>query len=387
MPPRHAYWTILIGDSPTAFRAREREELLPTFERLRAKQPDAVLKWFERGRLWASPEEARGPAPSPAGPPERRGKEWRPGGAHRDPRDRFKKDKKPGARGHDDRGGPPPTDRPRADRPRDERPRDDRGPGAPRRPWQPKADPRAARPAAGERTDRPWRPKPDQAAWRQAVAAKTARRRAVRPAVAAQTPGSGRPTGPGGQSRRAIGATDRGGQSRPTRASSVRGSRSRRLAQRDTDRARRASGRGNPSRLAPINVPGLRSQKAATDRGGPSPLGIAATSHGGPSLPGHNRPAVAAQASGRPRRKTLAAKATEGRGEKPWRPKPDGAPGGKPWRPKPDGGVGHKPSGPKPQGGSRPPREKDDQGPPNDRSPREERGRKGGTRLVKKVRR
>ena len=125
MPPRHAYWTILIGDSPTAFRARERDELLPTFERLRAKQPDAVLKWFERGRLWASPEEARGPAPSPTGPPDRRGKEWRPGGAHRDPRDRFKKDKKPSARAHDDRGGPPPTDRPRADRPH-ERPRDDR---------------------------------------------------------------------------------------------------------------------------------------------------------------------------------------------------------------------------------------------------------------------
>ena len=77
MPPRHAYWTILIGDSPTAFRARERDELLPTFERLRAKQPDAVLKWFERGRLWASPEEARGPAPSPSGPQDRRGKEFR----------------------------------------------------------------------------------------------------------------------------------------------------------------------------------------------------------------------------------------------------------------------------------------------------------------------
>ena len=72
MPPRHAYWTILIGDSPTAFRAREREELLPTFERLRAKQPDAVMKWFERGRLWESPEEARGPrhrAIRPAGAP------------------------------------------------------------------------------------------------------------------------------------------------------------------------------------------------------------------------------------------------------------------------------------------------------------------------------
>ena len=68
MPPRHAYWTILIGDAPTAFRAREREELLPTFERLRAKQPDAVLKWFERGRLWESPQEARGPAIGAVGP-------------------------------------------------------------------------------------------------------------------------------------------------------------------------------------------------------------------------------------------------------------------------------------------------------------------------------
>ena len=81
MPPRHAYWTILIGDSPTAFRARERDELAPTFERLRAKQPDAVIKWFERGRLWASPEEARGGAP--AAPRERRGPEWRPGGAQK----------------------------------------------------------------------------------------------------------------------------------------------------------------------------------------------------------------------------------------------------------------------------------------------------------------
>ena len=164
MPPRHAYWTILIGDSPTAFRARDREELLPTFERLRAKQPDAVLKWFERGRLWASPEEARGPAPAFGGPPERRGKDWRPGGAHRDPRDRFKKDK-PGARGHGDRGGPGPTDRPR-----DERTGDDRGAGAPGRPWQPRPDPRAARPPAAGRADRPWRPKSERPggdkAWR-----------------------------------------------------------------------------------------------------------------------------------------------------------------------------------------------------------------------------
>jgi hypothetical protein len=87
MPPRHAYWTILIGDAPTAFRARDREELLPTFERLRAKQPDAVMRWFERGRLWNSPEEARIPS---VGSREKRGAAWRPGGAHRDPRERPK---------------------------------------------------------------------------------------------------------------------------------------------------------------------------------------------------------------------------------------------------------------------------------------------------------
>ena len=32
MPPRFAYWTILIDDNPTAFRARDAEELLPTLQ-------------------------------------------------------------------------------------------------------------------------------------------------------------------------------------------------------------------------------------------------------------------------------------------------------------------------------------------------------------------
>ena len=46
MPPRHAYWTILVDDLPTAFRAAEREDLLPTFERLRKKHRvrDAVVR-------------------------------------------------------------------------------------------------------------------------------------------------------------------------------------------------------------------------------------------------------------------------------------------------------------------------------------------------------
>jgi hypothetical protein len=131
MPPRHAFWTIIYGNAPTSFRAATPDELLPTLKQLQSKHPDAVLKWFARGRLWTSPEEARealfhkrasrpekrdrfggrrdtqredreradrAPA-SRSGEGGRRservgeghrGREWRPGGVHRDPRDRFK---------------------------------------------------------------------------------------------------------------------------------------------------------------------------------------------------------------------------------------------------------------------------------------------------------
>jgi hypothetical protein len=84
MPPRYAYWTILAGGLPTAFRAADRDELLPTFQRLREKHPDAEMKWFARGKLWDSPEAAR-PRNQHA-PREQRGRDWRPGGEHRDPR-------------------------------------------------------------------------------------------------------------------------------------------------------------------------------------------------------------------------------------------------------------------------------------------------------------
>jgi hypothetical protein len=154
MPPRHTYWTIIFGGQPTAFRSASREDLLPTFKQIQSKHPDAVMKWFARGKLWASEEEAhealrarRQPRPDfarrpfrPTGPPfgrppgpprpwgeagkphssdqggERpagegirhkdrwrdrpagqkpageggRGRDWRPGGEHKDPRDRFK---------------------------------------------------------------------------------------------------------------------------------------------------------------------------------------------------------------------------------------------------------------------------------------------------------
>ncbi|MBM3776986.1 MAG: hypothetical protein FJW23_01945 [Acidimicrobiia bacterium] len=59
MPPRYAYWTILAGGLPTSFRAATRDELLPTFKRLKQRHADAELKWFSGGRLWNSQEESR----------------------------------------------------------------------------------------------------------------------------------------------------------------------------------------------------------------------------------------------------------------------------------------------------------------------------------------
>jgi hypothetical protein len=90
MPPRFAYWTIILDGKPTAFRARTSEELLPTLRQLQVRQPDAVMRWFARGRLWASPEEERAAAQARRSQRERRQPDWRPGGEHRDPRDRFK---------------------------------------------------------------------------------------------------------------------------------------------------------------------------------------------------------------------------------------------------------------------------------------------------------
>src|SRR3954469_6747999 len=94
MPPRYVYWTILAGGLPTAFRAADREELLPTFQRLRERHPDAELKYFAQGQLWASPEAAREARESSQGPAPSRGRDWRPGGEHRDPRQKFKDEKK-----------------------------------------------------------------------------------------------------------------------------------------------------------------------------------------------------------------------------------------------------------------------------------------------------
>jgi len=96
MPPRYSYWTIIAGGLPTAFRAAERDDLMPTFKRIQEKHPDAEMKWFARGKIWESPEAARQDTEARRRPPEGRGRDWRPGGEHRDPRQKFKDAKKKG---------------------------------------------------------------------------------------------------------------------------------------------------------------------------------------------------------------------------------------------------------------------------------------------------
>ncbi|HXH25028.1 MAG TPA: hypothetical protein VNI78_07245 [Vicinamibacterales bacterium] len=98
MPPRHTYWTIIAGGLPTAFRAARREDLLPTFARIHERHPDAEMKWFAQGKLWDSPEQARDARSRARGKQaavaEVRGRDWRPGGEHRDPRQKYKDAKK-----------------------------------------------------------------------------------------------------------------------------------------------------------------------------------------------------------------------------------------------------------------------------------------------------
>lgn len=59
MPPRYAYWTILVDEQPTAFRAADANDLQPTFKRLKEKHPSARMVWFQNGKIWASRLEAQ----------------------------------------------------------------------------------------------------------------------------------------------------------------------------------------------------------------------------------------------------------------------------------------------------------------------------------------
>src|SRR5829696_4182235 len=223
MPPRFAYWTIIVDGKPTAFRAAMREELEPTFKQLQGKHPDAVMMWFAKGRLWASPEEARDAA-SPGGG-ERRKSDWRPGGEHRDPRARFEVPRDEKRRRfaaklrRDSADGfqrpPRPAEAPGADRPRRDgfKPHGDR----PGQPWQRDREQPPSRPdstSGGEARDRrkPWQPKTDQtrgAGFGVPAAPRNARAGAPRPPERAAPPG--RPGAPGeAGGRRPVAREDRG---------------------------------------------------------------------------------------------------------------------------------------------------------------------------------
>jgi hypothetical protein len=91
MAPRLGFWVILAGTSPTAFRAKRRDHLLTVLYQLQRTQPDVSLKWFDRGRLWESPAEAIAALKLQRTSRRTRGPGWRPGGAHKDPRERFHK--------------------------------------------------------------------------------------------------------------------------------------------------------------------------------------------------------------------------------------------------------------------------------------------------------
>jgi hypothetical protein len=130
MPPRYAYWTILVDNQPTAFRAGAQEDLMPTFKRLKEKHPSAVMMWFQNGKLWNSRLDAQ-EAMRARGEMGRRGDERQSGFRDRDRR-------------------PPaaPSRRP-------ERPRTD---GGDRREWAPKPTSRRA-PRAPQPEKLDWKPK------------------------------------------------------------------------------------------------------------------------------------------------------------------------------------------------------------------------------------
>jgi hypothetical protein len=170
-------WVIVDGSVPTSFRARDPEELIPTLKQLQRTQPSVTLKWFERGRLWDSPEAARAALLERRRAPNTRGKDWRPGGNHRDPRARYDipRDEKRARfkkrliaqKIRETRGGSPEDKpfRPKSDRPFP--PRQDSGERFEdrRRNSPPKRDPRGAGASSGanrqrarpdgNRTDRP----------------------------------------------------------------------------------------------------------------------------------------------------------------------------------------------------------------------------------------
>lgn len=180
------YWVIVAGGQPTAFRAREAEELIPTLRQLQRTQPDVTLMWFEYGRFWPSPDAARQAQLTRRQSSGGRGPDWRPGGNHKDPkarpvvprdvkRARFKKRliaDRIRESGGPSSGRPPRDDAPRSrdrrDGPKFGTPPGRPGPGrpGPGGPHRPKAGP-SSRPSGSSSSDSrrpkgPWSPRPAQ---------------------------------------------------------------------------------------------------------------------------------------------------------------------------------------------------------------------------------
>jgi 23S rRNA pseudouridine2605 synthase len=342
VPPRYAYWTILIDDKPTAFRAREREELQPTLVQLQRKNGNVVMRWFARGKLWASREAERddfqmqkhaasaprerrdgGDAGAPAGP-ERRGSDWRPGGTHKDPRDRFKKknrperawsEKDPATQRERDKPGYA-ASRPRE--PRGDRPwnrnqpgagasRDTAGPPRGDRPWTDKP------PGGAPRGDRPWQNKPPgDRPW------------GNKPPGDGKRPWTGKPASP---------PSDRPWQTKPT-----------------GPRAQRKPwvGKGASVDASRGNRPWSAKPAGASPRGD-RPWSEKPTQGAGGKPPWKPKPSGGPPRGDRP----WSAKPTQGAGGKrPWKPKPSGGPprGDRPWSAKPtEGAGGTRPWKPKPR--------------------------------------
>ena len=79
------------GATPTSFRSRFRDDLVPTLKQLQRTQPDAVLRWFYRGQFWESPEAEQEAFLAGRRMASDRTREWRPGGQHKDPRAKYRK--------------------------------------------------------------------------------------------------------------------------------------------------------------------------------------------------------------------------------------------------------------------------------------------------------
>ena len=166
MARAHSFWLIVDGTVPTAFRARQREDLLPTLHQLQRTQPNVALLWFERGRTWESPKAAREALEIRRQTGRDRKPDWRPGGSHVDPRAKYKltrdqkreRFKKRAAfnRSRPDERGPESGPRQESESPRPFRPESRRPPDRSDRPWRPRGTKGPAN-AAGRKG--PWKPK------------------------------------------------------------------------------------------------------------------------------------------------------------------------------------------------------------------------------------